>query len=198
MERTEIFLSFSLLVCILNLGGSAFGKANDYVRDACSVTRYQDLCIHSLAPFSHIAKRSPSKWARAGVSVTLAEVKEVAQYLTKLKKSKHVIGRKGVALSDCVEVFGNAVDELHKSLAVLRKLNARNFEEQIEDLTTWLSAVLTDEDTCLEGLKGTDCLSRKELRMLQNRVLNTTYFTSNALALVNKLATTGLGSFDGP
>ncbi|GLT43203.1 hypothetical protein SLA2020_171720 [Shorea laevis] len=198
MAGTVIFLSFSLLVCILNLGGSVFGKANDYIRDACSVTRYQDLCIHSLAPFSHIAKRSPSKWARAGVSVTLADVKEVAQYLTKLKKSNHVIGRKGVALSDCVEVFDNAVDELHKSLGLVRKLNARNFEEQIEDLTTWLSTVLTDEDTCLEGLKGADSLRRKESRMLQNRVLNTTYFTSNALALVNKLATTGLGSFDAP
>ncbi|TQD84197.1 hypothetical protein C1H46_030287 [Malus baccata] len=59
------------------------------------------------------------------------------------------------------------------------------------DLNTWLSAALTNGDTCLDGFEGQ---KGKPVKLLQDRVLKVTYITSNALALVNKLATTGLGS----
>ncbi|KAL2535534.1 Plant invertase/pectin methylesterase inhibitor superfamily protein [Forsythia ovata] len=97
-------------------------------------------------------------------------------------------GRNKVALLDCVECFQNTLDNLHKSLGVLRKLSFRDFNSQMEDVTTWLSAALTDEDTCSDGFNGQE---GKVVEILLNRVSNVTYMTSNALALVNKLATTG-------
>ncbi|KAK6120197.1 hypothetical protein DH2020_046103 [Rehmannia glutinosa] len=164
---------------------------NDYVQDACSVTHYRDICIRSLSSFSKTARHNPSRWARAGVSVTIGEAKRVAQYLENLRRNKKgnvIRGRNRVALSDCVECFQDTLDNLHKSLYVLRKLSIREFNSQLEDVNIWVSAALTDEDTCLDGFgegKG------KRVRFLINRVSNVTYMTSNALALVNKLATTG-------
>ncbi|CAA0832003.1 Plant invertase/pectin methylesterase inhibitor superfamily protein [Striga hermonthica] len=163
---------------------------NDYVRDVCSVTRYPDLCIHSLSSFSKTAGQSPSRWARASVSVTIGEAKKVALYLSTLSRSNWAMrGRNKVALSDCIECFGDALDNLHKSLYVLRKLSVREFGSQVDDVATWVSSALTDEDTCVDGFieggKG------KRVRSIVNRVSNVTYMTSNALALIDKLATAG-------
>jgi len=172
-----------------------FAKGKDNVREACKVTRYQNLCMRSLAPFSNGAGRSPSKWARAGVSVTIGEVKNVRAYLANLTKHGRLRGRNKVALLDCVETIADALGELHRSLNVLRRLSRSTFGTQMGDLNTWISAALTDQDTCLDGFQGKN---GRTIQLLQKRVLKAYYITSNALALVNKLATTGLGSISDP
>lgn len=187
MFLLALFLSFTAQM--------VFAKGKDNVREACRVTRYQNLCVHSLAHFSNTAGRSPSKWARAGVSVTIGEVKNVQAYLAQLKRHGDMKGRNRVALSDCVESFAYALDELHKSLGVLRRLSKSTFSTQMGDLNTWISAALTDEDTCLEGFEAKN---EKKIKLLQKKVQSVSYITSNALALVNKLATTGLGSINSP
>ncbi|XP_021775342.1 pectinesterase inhibitor 6-like [Chenopodium quinoa] len=179
-------LFFTLLLFI------AFVDGTNYVREACSVTRYQDLCVKSLASYSNNAKRSPSRWARAGVSVTISEVKVVSQYLDTTKKHGHIRGtRNRAALADCVECIQSALDDLHKSLGVLRRLSSGVFKEQMGDVLTWLSAALTNQDTCINGFvrRGR---KNKQIARLCDKVQNASYITSNALALVNKLATTGL------
>ncbi|XP_057440706.1 pectinesterase inhibitor 6-like [Lotus japonicus] len=201
MTHLMLLLITLLLPLLANTGQNqmvfAKGKNNNSnVREACSVTRYQNLCIHTLSHFSNTAGTSPSKWARAGVSVTITEVKNVQAYLTKLKKNKRMMkGRNRAALSDCVECFADALDELHRSLGVLRRLSKKTFSTQMGDLNTWISAALTDEDTCIDGFEGK---TERQIKLLQNRVQNVSYITSNALALVNKLATTGLGSITDP
>ena len=195
MACIHSFMTFMFVALLTNSGQLAYGNGRSYVQEACSVTRYHDICVHSLASFSSTAKRSPSKWARAGVSVTIGEVKDVAQNLQKLKKYRLMKGKNRIALSDCIECIQDALDELHKSLDVLRRLSKSTFNEQMSDLLTWISAALTDEDTCLDGFEDQ---KGKQVKLLQNQVLNATYITSNALALVNKLASTGLASITVP
>lgn len=91
------------------------------------------------------------------------------------------------------------MDSLHQSLSVLRELDKVIFNQQMADVMTWVSAALTEEDTCLDGIdeevgsaeriKGR---RRRGMRIVMDRVRNCTYVTSNALALLNKLASTGL------
>nr|XP_043635657.1 pectinesterase inhibitor 6 [Erigeron canadensis] len=163
-------------------------KRGSYVKDACSVTRYQDLCIDSLSSYSNKAKTDPSKWARAGVSVTIGETKNTTRYLIGLKNKNRMKGRNRVAVFDCVEVFQDALDSLHKALGVLRQLSAETFVNEMEDITTWISSALTDEDTCLDGFEGQN---GEEFKLLETKVTKVSYYTSNALALVTKLASTG-------
>lgn len=190
VARLNMIIMLVLFSCLTNLGllASISENGENYVQDACSVTRYHDICIRSLSPFSNTAKRSPSKWARAGVSVTLTEAKGVSQYLINLKKQRTMTGRNRIALSDCIECVQDAIDNLHKTLAVLRNLNGRTFDTQMSDVNTWMSAALTDEETCLDGF---DSRKRKQVKSLRKQVLNVSYITSNALALCNKLASTG-------
>ncbi|KAH7836688.1 hypothetical protein Vadar_004377 [Vaccinium darrowii] len=97
-------------------------------------------------------------------------------------------GRNSGALSDCIECFSDAIDNLHETLAVLRNLSETTFVNQMDDVTTWLNAAMTDEETCLDGFEGQ---RGKQVELLRNKVSNVTCVTSNALALVNKLATAG-------
>ncbi|XP_057782315.1 pectinesterase inhibitor 6-like [Salvia miltiorrhiza] len=183
-QATPLFLL--AIACLATTSSLATSSGDAYVVDACSVTRYRDLCVHSLASFSSTARNSPSMWARAGVSVTIGEAKSVARHLAALRKGK---GRYKSNISDCVECFEDTLDNLHRSLGVLRKLSVSEFGSQVEDVMTWLSAALTDEDTCLDGFEERN--TGKLVRGFINRVNNVTYMTSNALALVNKLATAG-------
>ncbi|KAI3679046.1 hypothetical protein L6452_38353 [Arctium lappa] len=190
MAYTPAILVTFVLLSWLTPPSCSWVSENDgsYVIDACSVTRYQDLCIDSLASYSKTAKKDPSKWARAGVSVTIGETKNTTRYLVGLKKKNCLKGRNRLALFDCVDVFQDALDNLHKSLGVLRKLNDEIFDTQMEDITTWISSALTDEDTCLDGFGGQD---GRQIKLLESKVTRVSYFTSNALALVAKLASAG-------
>ncbi|GMH30868.1 hypothetical protein Nepgr_032711 [Nepenthes gracilis] len=104
-------------------------------------------------------------------------------------------GSSKAALSDCVEVVQDALDNAHRSLDTLRNLNVGEFEFQMSDVLTWLSAALTDEDTCMDGFEG---LVGRQVKMIHDKVQNVSYVTSNALALANWLATSGVQALSGP
>lgn len=197
---SNVIVMLFTLLSILTFLHSTLCVANgeNYVQEACSVTRYQDICVRSLASYSNKAKRSPSRWARAGVSVTLADVKFVSQYLDTMRRRSHIRGKRNrAALADCVECIHDALDSLHKSLGVLRRLSVGGFNEQMSDVLTWLSAALTNEDTCINGFDSRRGRSNKQIKRLCDKVQNASYITSNALALVDKLATAGLQDLGG-
>ncbi|XP_043710635.1 LOW QUALITY PROTEIN: pectinesterase inhibitor 6 [Telopea speciosissima] len=171
---------------------------DDYVKETCNVTRYKDLCINSLSPFSNSATRDPRRWARAAVSVTVGEAKKVTQNLINQKQNRVLRGKQRMALLDCIECFHDSLDNLYKSLGELRSLKSSStFDRQMENVETWVSAALTGEDTCLDGFIGGN-KGREVKSLVCNGVLNVTYMTSNALALVVNLASAGEGDFTGP
>lgn len=189
MALPSISNAFSTLFILATQNSISLAtKGNDYTRDACRVTRCPSLCVHSLSPFSGSAKRSPHLWARAAVSVTLAEAEAIGRYIEEFNRTAHMKGRARFVLSDCVECFRDTVDQLHSSLADLRTLNRRSFASQVGNVQTWVSAALTYEDTCLDGLRG--CKGER-VTALTGEVGNMMRFTSNALALVNLLASAG-------
>ncbi|CAN8314490.1 unnamed protein product [Cochlearia groenlandica] len=161
-----------------------------YVKDACNVTQYKGLCVRTLWPFAIVAKNNSSKWARASVAVTITETKEVLRELLKTRRSA-VGKRERIALSDCRELFVDSLGNLYKSLDHLRKLDAFEFQRQMIDLSTWLSAALTDADTCLDGLKETSSsivIRSLTVRIIKRKATKCMHLCSNALALLNKLA----------
>ncbi|MCL7024344.1 hypothetical protein MKW94_007586 [Papaver nudicaule] len=163
---------------------------DEYVRSACSVTRYQDICIRSLEAYSNSAKHDSRKWAQAAVTVTLAEAKNMTHYLNKLKQKKSIRkkGRQRIDLSECIDCFEETVENIKNSLHELRKLNGKTFDVQMGNVETWMSSALTYEDTCIDGMENR---KGRQVKLLRSRILKLSYITSNALALVSKLASAG-------
>ena len=66
--------------------------------------------------------------------------------------------RAAVALHNCFTNSGNAVDEIRGSLKQMRQLGAtglgvESFGFQMSNVQTWMSAALTNEDTCTDGFE---------------------------------------------
>lgn len=96
------------------------------------------------------------------------------------------------ALRDCVENMNDSVDRLSQSVKELglvmgKGKGKKDFTWHVSNVQTWVSAAITDQDTCLDGLDGphVDANLRASVRP---RVVYASQVTSNALALVNHFA----------
>lgn len=66
------------------------------------------------------------------------------------------------ALVDCVELMEVTMDRILDSRVALKNLKVQN---TMEDVHTWLSSVLTNHVTCLDGLKGLSARTIMEPRL---------------------------------
>ncbi|CAA7388837.1 unnamed protein product [Spirodela intermedia] len=192
MLRGHIVLQLPPLLLLLPIIVlSSPGDAAADVGGVCALTQHQSVCKRSMAPFSGTERQSPHWWARVAVSVTIAETRKVALYLARLKRSGRLGSGAVGALSDCVECFDEALRLLGGALGELRRLRRRSFGWQTSKVQTWVSAALTDEQTCLDGFIGV--AAAPPAALLRGRVRKVTYLASNALAFVNNLASSGGG-----
>ncbi|CAN4119602.1 unnamed protein product [Withania somnifera] len=157
-------------------------SSSDIVRTSCVNASYPTICVRTLSSYSGSAINTPQDLAQAAVKVSLSRAHKASGFLSQLKvESKREKG----ALSDCIEQIGDSMDELSKSLSELKHLHRGNaFKWQMSNLETWVSAALTNEDTCLDGFKEIDGKLRFDVK---RKITNVARVTSNALYLINRL-----------
>ena len=94
------------------------------------------------------------------------------------------------ALRDCVDNMGDTVDQLTRSIRELGRTGqaaGQNFMWHMSNVQTWVSAALTDENTCVDGFAG-HVMDGNVKAAIRRRVVSVAQVTSNALALVNRFA----------
>ncbi|GMI81338.1 hypothetical protein like AT5G20740 [Hibiscus trionum] len=179
---------FFLLTILLFLTSSAAaaatskpGASHDLVRSSCVHASYPTLCFRTLSSYSGAAS-TPRDLAQAAVKVSLSRASKVSTYLTTSVTGKSK--RERVALGDCVEQMSDSMDELSKTLRELKHLRDETFEFQMSNAQTWVSAALTNEDTCLDGFEGVDGKVKSDVK---RKITNVAKVTSNALYMINRL-----------
>lgn len=90
------------------------------------------------------------------------------------------------AMRDCIEELSDSVDQLRNSMAEMAQLRGSNFALTMNDIQTWVSAALTDDDTCMDGFAGKVMNGNSKIAV-RERIVNVAHMTSNALALINSL-----------
>lgn len=83
-----------------------------------------------------------------------------------------------------MEEITESVDELRRTLSELKHLKEETFSWQMSNVETWVSAALTNEDTCLDGFEGVNGKIKSDLR---RKITNVAMVTSNALYMINRL-----------
>lgn len=170
-------------------------NAIDFIRTSCGTTLYPDLCYTSLSRYANAIQQNPARLAKVAISVSLAKAQRMAAYVSNISRQADYGAdpRASAALHDCFTNFGDAVDEIRGSLKQMRHLSggagAESFSFQMSNVQTWMSAALTDEDTCTDGFEDVSDGSVKT--DVCDRVAKAKKFTSNALALVNSYAGRG-------
>ncbi|GJU73934.1 21 kDa protein [Tanacetum coccineum] len=146
------------LFAILTISISATSDTGaDFIKASCDTTRYPDLCYKTLSPFASTA----------------------------LAKGQDLSMRDGEAVADCLENISDSIDEVKQSMVAMKDLDGPDFNEIIGNVKTWVSAALTDEDTCMEGFEENDGKMKDTIR---GYIVNVAQLTSNALALISMIS----------
>ncbi|MQM21138.1 hypothetical protein Taro_054171 [Colocasia esculenta] len=157
--------------------------AASVVLATCANARYPTLCIRTLSSSQIAATSSPADFAIAAVSVSLASARDAATFLSRLLAASSAAP---ATLDDCLQLVTDAADLLEATEGELRRLTSRR---QLEDALTWASAAMTNQDTCVEGLReGGDDV--EEGAAVVDRVSGVCQYISNALHLIGRLAST--------
>ncbi|MBA0711449.1 hypothetical protein Golax_010633 [Gossypium laxum] len=144
-------------------------NSTDFIRTSCYATLYPDICYTSLYGYANAIQQDPARLARAAISVSLSKARNMAVYN-----------------------MGDAVDEIRGSLKQMQRVVApgsESFRFQMGNVQTWMSAALTDEETCTDGFE--DVADGPMKTEVCKRAAKVKKFTSNALALVNSYAEKG-------
>ncbi|KAM7275834.1 hypothetical protein ACFE04_017700 [Oxalis oulophora] len=171
-------------------------EPQDLIHTSCIHASYPTICLRTLSSYS-TSVSTPRDVAQVAVRVSLRRAQKVSDYLATIAPAKGK--RERAALSDCVEQISETVDELSRTLGELRHLNGNrggeSFRWQMSNAETWVSAALTNEDSCLDGFEdleiggvGSSSSSKKVKSDVKRKIGNVARVTSNALYLINKLA----------
>ncbi|KAB1210838.1 21 kDa protein [Morella rubra] len=157
-----------------------------YIKTACRRTTYSQVCYSSLSPYASKIKENPLKLCTAALSVSIKAAKNASSTIAKLSKQKGLTRREAAVIKDCIENTKDAIYELKESLDAMGHLRGSDLKFQIADIKTWVSAALTDENTCTDGFDG-QRLSAAVKNKVRNAILNVARTTSNALSLINSI-----------
>uniref|UniRef100_A0A1D1YAY6 Pectinesterase inhibitor domain-containing protein n=1 Tax=Anthurium amnicola TaxID=1678845 RepID=A0A1D1YAY6_9ARAE len=184
-------------------GAGASHNYTEFIRRSCSSTLYPSLCYTSLAGYASAVAQDPTQLARVAANVTLALVRGVSSHVSSLCRAaprRRIDPRTTSALEDCEDSLGDAADLTRQAVGELGRLPAAEGPEvswRVSNAQTWMSAALTNEDTCTDGFAevapGTAAGAGPAAAVKADvcrRVRRAKQYTSNALALVNSLVGT--------
>ncbi|KAE8022410.1 hypothetical protein FH972_008212 [Carpinus fangiana] len=169
---------------------SSAGAAVNFIKVSCSATSYPSLCVQSLSSHAAEIKKSPRQMAQTALSVSLARAQSANTFVSKMAKFKGLKAREYAAIKDCLDQMGDSVDRLSRSFQELKHIGqakGQDFLWHMSNVQTWVSAALTDENTCVDGFAGR-AFDGKVKASIKARVVNVAQVTSNALALTNRYA----------
>ncbi|ESQ42097.1 hypothetical protein EUTSA_v10014618mg [Eutrema salsugineum] len=162
----------------------------DIVHSSCEHASYPSLCVRTLSTYSGPTITNRRELAQAAVKISLSHAQSAGKKLAAVRETVGKNKREKAAVVDCVEMIGDSVDELSRTLSVLKHLrvssggSTKEFRWQMSNAQTWASAALTDDDTCLDGFQGIDGEIKSEVKQWMTKVARV---TSNALYMINQL-----------
>ncbi|KAG0473207.1 hypothetical protein HPP92_015064 [Vanilla planifolia] len=191
MKRSNLALVVAIPPCF----GLAVASTAEFVRSSCQTTNYPDLCEKYLSAYAPKVRRSPRQLARAALTVTADRTAAASKFVERFstprgRPSPSARGaRGGGAVRDCLETLADSVDRLRRSVREMERMGrygSQSFRWHLGNVQTWVSAALTDENTCLDSL-AQDRSAAAVRPMIRSQVVHVSHLTSNALALINRL-----------
>lgn len=136
--------------------GPAISKApTQAISRTCGLTRYPDLCINSLVNFPGALNAGERDLVHISLNMTLQRVSRALYDASAIAGVSMDIHARS-AYEDCIELLDDSLNQLSQSLAVVAPGTSQQRPKGAsdEDVLTWLSAALTNQDTCSDGLDG--------------------------------------------
>ncbi|KAF8387719.1 hypothetical protein HHK36_026373 [Tetracentron sinense] len=149
----------------------------------CEGTLYPELCVSTLSSFPNLASKSVPQIISDTINLAVDEVKVSASNCTGIRKKVKVLDpRQKRAIDDCLELFDDTIAELQIAISDLSPKSSPS--KHYHDLQTLLSAAMTNQYTCLDGLAYSDGNVKESI---EEGLKNITHTVSNSLAMLKKI-----------
>lgn len=160
--------------------GGGWSSGSRVIDLACRNTLYPSLCVSTLISFPSVGAANRKDFAHMTVNVTLTGVREA--YGVALNAPPAGMNRtERFALKDCLELLEASMEHLEASMDKMGAIGVKSRKKHIADVQTWLSAAMTNQDTCLEGFEGSRSLAKAQIEERSKRL---SQLVSNSLALL--------------
>nr|GMC66941.1 probable pectinesterase/pectinesterase inhibitor 34 [Ipomoea batatas] len=153
-------------------GDRITARPTQAIARTCSRTRYPSVCVNALRDFPGALAASDADLVHISVNVTLQRFGRALYMATDLS-TLPMSALERSAYEDCLELLDDSVELLARSLTSVSGGRA-------QDVHTWLSAALTNQDTCTEGLLETNGPVKSQMSA---RLKNLSALVSNCLAI---------------
>ncbi|KAM7275954.1 hypothetical protein ACFE04_017820 [Oxalis oulophora] len=155
------------------------------LKAVCGQTLYPDKCYSSISSIDKSNTTDLQVLFELSLHVAideLAKLKDLPAQLIEKTNDE----RLSKALFVCESVFDDAWDKLNDSISSMGNGTITN--SKIDDMRTWLSASITDEESCLDTLRelNASAINNSTIDQIQKAMQNSTEYTSNSLAIVTK------------
>ncbi|KAL0433987.1 UNVERIFIED_CONTAM: putative pectinesterase/pectinesterase inhibitor 21 [Sesamum latifolium] len=161
--------------------GSISAGSTKAVQSICAPTDYKDTCESSL---SHSNTTDPKELIKAAFEFTEKNIGDAIKNSPLFKEAAQDDGTKQ-ALAICQEVLDTAIDDLKRSFDKVGEFDASKANEYLEDLKTWLSAVITNHETCIDAFENTTGDTGEKMKELLQTARQ---MSSNGLAMVSNMS----------
>ncbi|KAJ4951430.1 hypothetical protein NE237_028262 [Protea cynaroides] len=153
------------------------GKPTQSISKTCSKTRYPDLCVNSLVDFPGALDAGERDLVHISVNMTLQRVGKALYDVSDIANLQmDTLVRS--AYEDCLELLEESVDQLARSLASVEQTGAVG---STQDVITWLSSALTNQDTCADGFDDVSAGNVKD--HMEENLKDLSELVSNCLAI---------------
>lgn len=111
----------------------------------------------------------------------MKELRNISSFLTSINDVNSQ-----AAINDCASQFEEALSSLNDSVVLMETAHGEELlnAEKVKNIQTWISAAMTDEETCLDGLQEMGSSVADEVKGKMERSKE---FLSNSLAIIAKM-----------
>ncbi|XP_077218523.1 pectinesterase-like [Tasmannia lanceolata] len=192
-RRTHIVFSvilFSILL-VLFFTKTNSPKTSNYLKirrhllaakSTCEGTIYTNLCLSTLSSLPNLASKSMPQIISATVHQTAEAVVHSQSNFNGIRKNlPQFDSLEKIALDDCLELLDDTIYELDLSAS---ELSPNWAPKNFHNIKTYLSAVITNQYTCLDGFNDTNGMVKV---LIQDSLNLISQLVSNSLAMLNKI-----------
>ncbi|KAK7401450.1 hypothetical protein VNO78_12943 [Psophocarpus tetragonolobus] len=156
----------------------------NYIITSCNSTTYPSICYSTLSPYATKIEGNPLKLCNVSLSLALKAANSASSTISKILKSNNLKGIAEQVVQDCFGNVKDSIGQLKDSLDSMGHLNGVDREFQISNIKTWVSASITNDQTCSDGFDemNVDSTLTEKIRRV---VLDVARKTSNALYFIN-------------
>lgn len=149
----------------------------------CSPTDFKQQCINTFKSLANNNSATPRDFVFTAINFAMMEVGNAIGKSHDIGMAGNSSGRQKMATEDCKEMLDLAIADLESSILTVDNSDSNNVHEKAVDLKNWLSAVISYQQSCIDGFDNEDVKTA-----IQNGLVNATQLTSNALAIVAHVA----------